>query len=166
MTEYLDKKWLILVVINLTIVLLVCLKKHPVQIQAQDISPIEYRLSNIETKLNKPFKQPDLAPINNNLKQLSQFIQQLKNKDDHQLGELFSTGQVAIKKQLDSIGELLNRLDRQQNPIKLLAASSLPFNVISIDSIQQTSVATVSYSYKTQSLELSDSLAGWIVDIL
>ncbi|HFS6879477.1 TPA: hypothetical protein ACH1MH_000030 [Legionella pneumophila] len=163
MRRYLDSKWLFLVLLNALVVLVVCFKSQPVKTQVQDLSALENRLSAIESKLRQPVKGPDLTPINHNLKQLSQFIQQLQNKDDHQLGELFSTGQVAIKKQLDGIVELLTRLDDQKNPIKTLPASSLPFQVLSIDSIQDVSVASVAYVYKTQALEKGDSLAGWTV---
>ena len=163
MRSYLDAKWLLLVMLNLLMVLLVVVKGQPVKTQIQDLSCLENRLSAIESKLEQPAKGPDLTPINHNLKQLSQFIQQLQNKDDHQLGELFSTGQVAIKKQLDGIAELLTRLDEQKHPIKTLPASSLPFQVLSIDSIQDVSVASVLYDYKTKALEKGDSLAGWTI---
>ncbi|KTD23138.1 hypothetical protein [Legionella londiniensis] len=163
MRAYLDSKWLFLVLLNALVVLVVCFKSQAVKTQVQDLSFLENRLSAIESKLRQPVKEPDLTPINHNLKQLGQFIQQLQNKDDHQLGELFSTGQVEIKKQLDCIAELLTRLDDQKHPIKTLPASSLPFQVLSIDSIQDVSVASVLYDYKTKALEKGDSLAGWTV---
>ncbi|HHT9843870.1 TPA: hypothetical protein ACT9I4_001987 [Legionella pneumophila] len=163
MRAYLDSKWLFLVSLNVLLILLVCFKTSPVKTQVQDLSSLENRLSAIESKLGQPVKEPDLTPINHNLKQLGQFIQHLQNKDDHQLGELFSTGQVEIKKQLDGIAELLTRLDVQKHPIKTLPASSLPFQVLSIDSIQDVSVASVLYDYKTKALEKGDSLAGWTV---
>ena len=160
---YLDSKWLLLVLLNALVVLLVCFKSQPVKTQIQDLSLLDNRLSAIESKLSQPVKAPDLTPINHNLKQLGQFLQQLQNKDDHQLGKLFSTGQIAIKKQLDGIAELLTRLDEQKHPIKTLPTSSLPFQVLSIDSIQNVSVASVLYDYKTQALEKGDSIAGWMV---
>lgn len=163
MRRYLDAKWLSLVGFNLILVFMVCVHKTPVQSQIQDLSSLESRLQAIESKLNKPVKTPDLSPINQNLQQLGQFIQQLNNKDDHQLGELFTTGQVALKKQLDGIAALLNKLDEQKHPVKTLPASALPFQVLSIDSIQEVSVASVAYDFKTQTLELGDSLAGWTV---
>ena len=163
MRAYLDSKWLFLVLLNALVVLLVCFKSQPVKTQVLDLSFLENRLSAIESKLGQPVKEPDLTPINHNLKQLGQFIQQLQNKDDHQLGELFSTGQIAIKKQLDGIAELLTRLEDQKHPIRTLPASNLPFQVLSIDSIQDVSVASVLYDYKTKALEKGDSLAGWTV---
>ncbi len=163
MRAYLDRKWLLLVLLNVVVALVVCFKSQTVTTQAQDLSFLENRLSAIESKLRQPVKEPDLTPINHNLKQLGQFIQQLQNKDDHQLGELFSTGQIAIKKQLDGIAELLTRLEDQKHPIRTLPASNLPFQVLSIDSIQNVSVASVLYDYKTKALEKGASLAGWTV---
>ncbi|MCC5791778.1 MAG: hypothetical protein JJT82_04110 [Legionellaceae bacterium] len=163
MRRYLDAKWLCLMGCNLLLVLLVCVQKPSVYPQLQNVSSLESRLDAIESKLNQPAIAPDLSPINHHLQELGQFIQQLNNKDDHQLGELFSTGQVALKKQLDGISDLLNTLDAQKHPVKTLPANALPFQVLSIDSIQEVSVASVAYDYKTQALELGDSLAGWTV---
>ncbi|WP_133127695.1 hypothetical protein [Legionella nagasakiensis] len=163
MRRYLDAKWLSLMGFNLILVVMVCVHKTPAQSQIQDLLSLESRLHAIESKLNQPVKAPDLSPINQNLHQLGQFIQKLNNKDDHQLGELFTTGQVALKKQLDGIAALLNKLDEQKHPVKTLPASALPFQVLSIDSIQEVSVASVAYDFKTKALELGDSLAGWTV---
>lgn len=163
MRRYFDAKWLSLVGCYLILIVMVCVHKTPIQPQIHDLSSLENRLQAIESKLNQPIKAPDLSPINQNLQQLGQFIQQLNNKDDHQLGELFTTGQVALKKQLDGISDLLNKLDEQKHPVKTLPASALPFQVLSIDSIQEVSVATVAYDFKTQALELGDSLASWTV---
>ena len=163
MRTYLDAKWLCFMGFNLILVLMVCVQKPPAHPQLQDLSSLENRLIAIESNLNQPAKAPDLSPINQNLQQLGQFIQQLNNKDDHQLGELFSTGQVALKKQLDEIADLLNKLDEQKHPIKTLPVSALPFQVLSIDSIQEVSVASVAYDFRTKALELGDSLAGWTI---
>lgn len=163
MRRYFDAKWLSLVGFNLILVFMVCVQKTPVHPQLQNVSTLENRLKAIESQLKRPVKDPDLSPINQNLQQLGKIIQQLNNKDDHQLGELFSTGQMALKKQLDGIAELLNKLDEQKHPVKTLPANALPFQVLSIDSIQEVSVASVTYDFKTQALEMGDSLAGWTV---
>jgi len=57
----------------------------------------------------------------------------------------------------------MHALNQKQHPITYLPASTLPFQVISIDSIQQVCVASVRYDYKTVPLEKSDALAGWTV---
>ena len=80
MRRNLDYKWLLLVLLNALVVLLVCFKSQPVKNQIQDLSSLEHRLSAIESKLNQPVKAPDLTPINHNLKQLGQFLQQLQKQ--------------------------------------------------------------------------------------
>ncbi|WP_457607922.1 hypothetical protein, partial [Legionella pneumophila] len=110
-----------------------------------------------------PVEQPDLSPITQNLNQLNNFVQQLKNKDEHQLGEIFTTEQGAIKKQLEGITDLLRHLDETKKPVKILSASQLPFKVLSIDSIQEIPTVSLAYHYKTQALEKGDTLAGWTV---
>lgn len=163
MQRYLDDKWLALIALNLIIFITILVKSYIVTTPATDLSPVTTKLSSISTKLDAPSPSTDLKPITKELTQLRNLIQQLKLKDANQLGDLFSTGQGEIKKQLSQVVNLLAKLDEQKHPVKRLAASQLPFKVISIDSIQDSSVASVTYNYKTQAVEKGDSLAGWKV---
>ncbi|VEB35461.1 Uncharacterised protein [Legionella sainthelensi] len=162
MKKYLDLKWLSLLLLHGLLFGFICLKKQP-SIHNHELKELGARLTTIQAQLKQPVEQPDFSPITQNLKQMGEFIQQLQNKDDHQLGELFTTEQLAIKKQLDNITDLLRHLDDKKQPVKMLPPSQLPFTVLSIDSIQEVSVASISYHYKTQALEKGDSLAGWKV---
>lgn len=162
MKKYLDAKWLSLLLLNGLLVVFVCVKNQA-PLNNNELNALGERLTTIQTQLKLPAEQPDLSPITQNLKQLGEFVQQLQNKDDHQLGDLFTTEQIAIKKQLDSITDLLRHLDDKKQPVKMLPVSQLPFKILSIDSIQEVSIASVSYHYKTQALEKGDSLADWKV---
>lgn len=162
MKKYMDAKWLSLLLLNGLLVVFVCLKNPP-SVESNKFIMLDERLTTIQKQLNQPVEQPDLSPITQNIKQLRDFVQQLQNKDDHQLGEIFTTEQIAIKKQLEGITDLLRHLDDKKQPVKMLPANKLPFKVLSIDSIQEVPVASVSYHYKTQALEKGDSFAGWTV---
>lgn len=162
MKKYLDIKWLSLLLLNGLLIVFICLKNQSV-INSNDFNALGERLTSIQKQIKQPFEQPDLSPITQNIKQLGEFIQQLKNKDDHQLGEMFTTEQTTIQKQLDGIINLLRHLDDKKQSIKILPLSDLPFKVLSIDSIQEIPVASIAYHYKTQALEKGDSMAGWTV---
>lgn len=162
MRKYLDFKWVSLLALNVLLIVCVCVKKQSVT-NHNELNTFSKQLASIQTQLKQPVEQADLSPIIQNLKQLNTFIQQLQNKDDHQLGELFTTEQVAIKKQLEGIADLLRHLDEAKQPVKMLPASQLPFKVLSIDSIQEVPVTSVAYHYKNQAMEKGDALAGWSV---
>ncbi|RYW88278.1 hypothetical protein D7219_12650 [Legionella pneumophila] len=162
MKKYLDVKWLSLLALNVLLIAFVCVKNQS-PANHNELNILGEQLTSIQTKLKQPVEQPDLSPITQNLNQLNNFVQQLKNKDDQQLGEIFTTEQGAIKKQLEGITDLLRHLDEKKQPVKMLSASQLPFNVLSIDSIQEIPVASIAYHYKTQALEKGDTLAGWTV---
>lgn len=162
MKKYWDVKWLSLLLLNALLVVFVCIKNHS-SVDSKEFNSLNERLSTIQNQLSQPVEQLDLSPVTQNLRQLGEFIQKLQNKDTHQLGDLFTTEQVAIKQQLAGITDLLRHLDEKKQPVKMLPASQLPFSVLSIDSIQEISVASVTYHYKTQALEKGDSLAGWTV---
>ncbi len=162
MKKYLDVKWVSLLALNILLIVCVCVKKQSVT-NHNELNTFSKQLASIQTQLKQPAEQPDLSPITQNLKQLNTFIQQLQNKDDHQLGEMFTTEQAAIKKQLEGITDLIRHLDEAKQPLKMLPASQLPFKVLSIDSIQEIPVASIAYHYKTQAMEKGDALAGWTV---
>lgn len=166
MKHSLDIKWLSLVLLNLVVIGFIVTKQPTLSGDTKALTALDLQLNAIQTQLRQPCLQPDLSPITQNMKQLGDFIQQLQNKDDHQLGDLFTTEQVAIKKQLASITDLLKRLDEQKHPINRLPASELPFKVLSIDSIQEVPVASIAYHHKTQAFEKGDSLAGWTILVI
>lgn len=162
MRKYLDFKWVSLLTLNVLLIVCVCVKKQQIT-NHNELNTFSKQLASIQSQLKQPAVQPDLSPITQNLKQLNTFIQQLQNKDDHQLGEMFTTEQGVIKKQLEGITDLLRHLDEAKQPVRMLPASQLPFKVLSIDSIQEVPVASIAYHYKTQAIEKGDTLAGWMV---
>lgn len=162
MKKYLDVKWISLLVLNVLLITFVYVKNQS-PANHNELNILGEQLTSIQTQLKQPIEQPDLSPITQNLNQLNKFVQQLQNKDEHQLGEIFTTEQGAIKKQLEGITDLLRHLDEKKQPVKMLSASQLPFKVLSIDSIQEIPVASLAYHYKTQALEKGDVLAGWTV---
>ncbi|AWN73423.1 hypothetical protein LEAN103870_11355 [Legionella anisa] len=162
MRKYLDFKWVSLLALNVLLIVCVCVNKQSTT-NHNELNTFSKQLASIQTQLKQPVEQPDLSPITQNLKQLNTFIQQLQNKDDHQLGEMFTTEQAAIKKQLEGITDLLRHLDETKQPVKMLPVSQLPFKVLSIDSIQEVPVASIAYNYKTQAMEKGDALAYWTV---
>lgn len=144
---------------------IVCIKYHS-PLKTQNSEAITNRLDTIQAQLGivhqevkKPTEVVDLTTINQDFNRLASLIEQLKNNDDHLINEY----RAELAQKLDSLHDMVTALDKKQHPIKYLPVTSLPFKVISIDSIQQVSVATVAYNFKTTSLEKSDNLAGWTV---
>lgn len=125
MKKYLDAKWLSLLLLNGLLVVFVCVKSQP-SLENNKFNTLDERLTTIQKQLNQPIEQPDFSPITQNLKQLGAFIQQLQNKDDYQVGEMFTTEQIAIKKQLEGITDLLRHLDEKNNLSKCFLKANCP----------------------------------------
>ncbi|EHL32606.1 hypothetical protein [Legionella drancourtii] len=148
---------------------IVCIKYHSPH-QAQNSEAISNRLDTIQAQLGalhqevkKPTEAVDLSAINQDFNRLTSLIEQLKNNDETTLNRLINEHRSELTQKLDSLHNMVTALNKKQHPIKYLPVTSLPFKVISIDSIQHVSVATVAYNFKTTPLEKSDSLAGWTV---
>ena len=71
--------------------------------------------------------------------------------------------EATLAKRLDAIQEIVRHLDSKQVAIKYLDPKTLPFHVVSIDSIQHIPVASITYDFKTIPVEQGDALAGWRV---
>ncbi|MHA3183301.1 hypothetical protein ACX1EY_14120 [Legionella pneumophila] len=127
------------------------------------LNEIQEQLGNLQQAARKPDEKVDLSAINQDFNKLATLIEQLKSKDDSTINQLISENCAELSGKLDALHDVINSLDKKQHPIKYLPVTALPFQVISIDSIQQVSVATVTYDYKTVPLEKSDNLAGWTV---
>jgi hypothetical protein len=117
----------------------------------------------MEEVLNKPAHDINLNGVTAQIAELSSRLTQLREADSKKLTETLTHTQNALGEELHSIKEVVTHLDDKKSPIKYLPLKSLPFAVVSIDSIQQVPVASVMYDYKTMPLEKGDALAGWKV---
>src|SRR3990167_1993170 len=171
--SYLQKipiKWVGLIVVYVLLFGGIYLLSHA-KPQKNDDSPIinarlndiQSGIANLQNEVKKPSATIDLSGINQDFNKLAALIEQLKSKDNQQLNQLVNESRTTLSNKLDAIHQTINSLDKKQHPIKYLPVSALPFHVVSIDSIQQVSVASVAYDYKTNPLEKNDSLAGWTV---
>ncbi|HAT1727751.1 TPA: hypothetical protein JBJ13_12400 [Legionella pneumophila] len=127
------------------------------------LDTLQAQLGTLHEEVKKPVEIVDLIAINQDFHKLTSLIEQLKNHNETDLNRLINDNRAELTQKLDVLREMVMSLDKKQHPIKYLPASNLPFKVISIDSIQQVSVATVAYNFKTVPLEKSDQLAGWTV---
>lgn len=165
-----DKRWLAVLPVGIFLVGGMFFVKARMPATAGDNKQIETRLSNIEAGLSQlqgQIKSPaapiDLSPVNQELKNLTALMEQLKSKDDNQLNQLITENSSELTHKLDAIHQVINDLDKRQHSVKYLPGTALPFKVVSIDSIQQVSVATIAYDFKTIPMEKTDTLAGWTV---
>ena len=127
------------------------------------LNDIQSQVSRIHQESRQPHETVDLTPLSQNFNTLTAKIDQLKTSEKNQLSQLLEDNSNEVAQQLKNIHQVVTSLDKKQNPIHYLPTSALPFQLLSIDSIQQVSIISVTYDYKTTPLEKGDTLAGWIV---
>lgn len=159
-------KWLAIGTVYLALVVgIMLVKDHPAdstkdtEIISTRLNDIQSQLINLQKEVQKPNEKIDLSSIDQDFDKLEALIEQLKSNNNQLLNE----NRNELTHKLDSIHEVVNTLDKKQNPVKYLPVSILPFKVLSIDSIQQVNVASVTYDFKTIPLEKDDTLIGWTV---
>lgn len=164
-------KWIGLILLNIMLIAggFYLLTQHTpnniTNISALDtrLNDIQSRVINLQNEVEKPSEKVDLTSINQDFNKLAALIEQLKSKDDATLNQLVNESRTDLSNKLNAIHQTIDSLDKTQHPVKYLPITALPFQVVSIDSIQQVSIASVTYDYKTIPLEKNDSLAGWLV---
>ncbi len=148
-----DFKWLTLLGINVCVLVGIALnyQMHPQVMQ------------DIPQPMQQPAIQLDLSPIKTEVSALASLIKHMQHADEASFNALISDTKTELQSKLEAIHDTITSLEEKQHPIKILPASTLPFQVLSIDSLQNLSVATVAYDYKTTALEKGDTLVGWQV---
>jgi hypothetical protein len=127
------------------------------------LNELQSQLKTLGETVNKPLPEVNLNAITQQIALLSKRLEQLRENDSKQLTETLTQSQNTLGQELHSIKEVVTHLDDKKSSVKYLPLKSLPFSIVSIDSIQQVPVASVSYDYKTIPLEKGDALAGWKV---
>lgn len=156
--------------LGLTLVGVLVGVNHAPKKNMNDSDVISHRLDTLQAQLGalheaikKPVESAESTAMNQELNKLSALMEQLKSKENSAINQLLIENRAELSGKLDALHEVIHSLDKKQHPIKYLPVTALPFKVISIDSIQQVSVATVAYNFKTIPLEKSDKLANWTV---
>ena len=163
----LSVKWIVWfsfnAVIGVSLLLVLSKINHGPSSINNSLSEIQSQLVGLQQIMKTPSEKPDLRAINQNVNRLETIMRELKTKDDGQLNKLVVESRTQLAEKLDTMNTVISSLDKKQHPVQYLPVSALPFKISSIVSIQQVSVASVAYDYKTIPLEKSDALAGWTV---
>lgn len=139
--------------------------------EQHDEAAIQKFLSDWQVKMQKtmdemskkPLPALDLSAVSQEILALSKNFDAFRETQAKTLSDSLIHTQSALGQELTSIKEVVTHLDDKKEQVKYVPIESLPFSVVSIDSIQQVPVASISYDYKTIPLEKGDSLAGWKV---
>lgn len=127
------------------------------------LNALQARITGLQELVTKPIPEINLSGITQQVQQLSKQIVEVHTQNSAHFDQSLSKTETALVMRLESIQQLIRRLDAHKSPVKFLNPKDLPFKVISLDSIQHIPVASIAYDFKTIPLEKDDSLAGWKV---
>lgn len=125
------------------------------------LTALQTQLTSLANAINKPSFDVNVDGISQQIAGLSVRLNQLRAVDPEQLNQTINHTETVLSGQLNSIQTTVNHLDEKAMPVKYLKPENLPFNVVSLDSIQQIPVASIAYDFKVIPLEKGDVMAGW-----
>ena len=127
------------------------------------LNTLQKNMTTLQDTVNKPIPRIDLNATNEQIKEISQQLERVRAQNANHINLSLNKTETALTNRLEAIQQLVRHLDDKQSPIKFLPPKALPFQVVSLDSIQHVPVASIAYNFKTIPLEKDDSLAGWQV---
>jgi len=147
-----------------SLLILLVLLSIPVQsknLVLQHLNTIQQQMKVLEDTLQKPQSVIEENAISNKITQLSDRIAKIRALSAEEFHRNLQDTEYHLSTQLTAIHEDINHLSSKQNDFVVLDAKYLPFQIISLDSIQEVAVASIAYDFKTIAMEKGDSLAGW-----
>lgn len=132
--------------------------KNTMQDQLNDISA---KLANIESSLSNKDAYVDIDSIKSTVASLITQINQITQKDDKAIATQITQSSDQLNTQLKTINSTLSQIKQQNVHHTVIPASNLPFQVVSIDNIQENDIVTINYENHIAPLEINESLAGW-----
>lgn len=128
---------------------------------SSQLNDISEKLANVETNLTKNKSYISVDQIRSELSQLVAQVDSVSRNSDKLISEQISKSTQKLQSQMQQIKQELTNLEEKKKHKKLISASNLPFQVMSIDNIEQSDVVTIHYDHHVSPLEVGDSLAGW-----
>lgn len=127
------------------------------------LDTLQSKLSTLQDSVNKPAPKIDLHAMTQQIQQLSIQLDDVRTQNANHMDQALNQTEATLANRLDAIQQMVKHLDEKHAPVKYLPSDSLPFTVMSLDSIQHVPVACIAYDFKNVAIEKGDSLAGWRV---
>ena len=128
--------------------------------QNTQLSTISSQLDALAHQLSNNQAYVNLDKVQQSLAQLQHQLQNMTASSNAEITKQIHHSTAQLQKQLTGVKHTMERLMQKQHH-RQLAPSNLPFKVISIDTIQQANVVTVSFDHRFLPLDIGDSLSGW-----
>lgn len=141
-----------------TVATTVIAPKNAMQNQLNDISA---KLANIESSLSNKDAYVDIDSIKSTVASLIIQINQITQNGDKAIATQITQSSDQLNTQLKTINSTLSQIKQQNVHHTVIPASNLPFQVVSIDNIQENDIVTINYENHIAPLEINESLAGW-----
>ena len=125
------------------------------------LNTLEKNINTLQLAVNQPLPKIDLHATNEQIQKVSQQLEEVRARNASHVDESMKKTEATLNKELLAIQDLVRHLDNKKESVTFLSPQSLPFQILSLDSIQSIPVASVAYDFKTVPLEKNDSLAGW-----
>ena len=126
----------------------------------QRLKDISDQLVTIRNRLDES-GATNFATINRQLASLISEMKELSSESNKMITQQIQKSTAQLKRQLVLINLELSRLQQEQKKIKYLKPAALPFQIISIDNIQQNNVVTLNYNNTTFPIGIDSYVAGW-----
>ena len=125
---------------------------------------LQQRLQDISDQLATIRQRLDQTNSDALSQQVNGIIDQMKDlssESSQLITDQIQSSTATLQKQLQAIHIALVKLQKEQEHVKYLKSSDLPFKVNAIDNIQENNVVTIDYHDTTFPIEVGSYVAAW-----
>lgn len=129
---------------------------------SQKMDDIQAQINKVTLEVKKPKAKVDLSSINNQIKSISG---ELRNIKDESLKAIDKTSEEnhRLSQQIANVESSVKGINLEQTGIKYVDAKKIPFEIFSIDYVQESPVISIRYHFQNYDLEVGETIGGWKV---
>ncbi len=128
---------------------------------SESLNDITEKLANLEKKLNADGAVVNVQSIESDLQKIHEQSNRLAKGSNELIRSQIKQSNEQLSKKIDGLTEELSSLKEEKKQTKFLKPADLPYQVVSVDNIQQQNVVTVSYDNTVFPMDVGDYLANW-----
>lgn len=128
---------------------------------SESLEDITKKLANLEEKLSSDGAVVNVQSIQSDIKSIQKKSEQLSEGSNEFIKAQIKKSNEELSAKIDGLSKELASLKAEKKQTKFLNVEDLPYQVISVDNIQQQNIVTVSYDNSVFPMDIGDYLASW-----
>lgn len=127
---------------------------------SEKMDNIQAQIGKVNLEIKKPQDKVDLTSITKEISRISGNLDSVKSDTNNVLAKSNRNNNILIN-EIKDVKEKVVAIKGSSKETKYVDAKQLPFEILSIDVVQEVPVISIRYHFENFDLEKGDKIAGW-----